>query len=161
VHVFIILRVALKALARNKMRTGLTMLGMIIGVASLISMVALGTGAQQQIQEEVRTAGTNLIVVRAGNFRGRGISTGMGGAPTLTAKDVDAIREQVPGAIYLAASVNTRDQVIAGSQNWSTQIEGTDIEFPMIRFWDLQYGAFFTQTHVQSAAKVAVVGSGQ
>jgi len=159
VHVLIILRVALKALARNKMRTGLTMLGMIIGVASLISMVALGTGAQQQIQEEVRAAGTNLILVRAGNFRGRGISTGMGGAATLTAKDVDAIREQVPGAVYLAASVNTRDQVIAGSQNWSTQIEGTDIEFPMIRFWDLQYGTFFTQTHVQSAAKVAVLGS--
>ncbi len=158
-HVLIILRVALKALARNKMRTGLTMLGMIIGVASLISMVALGTGAQQQIQEEVRAAGTNLILVRAGNFRGRGISTGMGGAATLTAKDVDAIREQVPGAVYLAASVNTRDQVIAGSQNWSTQIEGTDIEFPMIRFWDLQYGTFFTQTHVQSAAKVAVLGS--
>ena len=158
-HVLIILRVALKALARNKMRTGLTMLGMIIGVASLISMVALGTGAQQQIQEEVRAAGTNLILVRAGNFRGRGISTGMGGAATLTAKDVDAVREQVPGAVYLAASVNTRDQVIAGSQNWSTQIEGTDIEFPMIRFWDLQYGTFFTQTHVQSAAKVAVLGS--
>ena len=158
-HVFIILRVALKALARNKMRTALTMLGMIIGVAAVIAMVALGTGAQQQIEEQVRSAGTNLIMVRAGNFRRGGISMGMGGAPTLKAEDVDAIREQVPGAIYIAASVNTRDQVIAAGQNWSAQIEGTDIEFPMIRFWDLEYGTFFTQTHVRSAAKVAVLGS--
>ena len=158
-HVFIILRVALKALARNKMRTALTMLGMIIGVAAVIAMVALGTGAQQQIEEQVQSAGTNLIMVRAGNFRRGGVSMGMGGAPTLKSEDVDAIREQVPGAIYIAASVNTRDQVIAGGQNWSAQIEGTDIEFPMIRFWDLEYGTFFTQTHVRSAAKVAVLGS--
>ena len=158
-HVLIILRVALKALARNKMRTALTMLGMIIGVAAVIAMVALGTGAQQQIEEQVRSAGTNLIMVRAGNFQRGGISMGMGGAPTLKAQDVDAIREQVPGAVYLAASVNTRDQVIAGGQNWSAQIEGTDVEFPMIRFWDLEYGTFFTPTHVRSAAKVAVLGS--
>ena len=158
-HVVIILRVALKALVRNKMRTALTMLGMIIGVAAVIAMVALGTGAQQQIEEQVRSAGTNLITVRAGNFHRGGVSMGMGGAPTLKAQDVDAIREQVPGAVYLAASVNTRDQVIAGGQNWSAQIEGTDVEFPMIRFWDLEYGTFFTQTHVRSAAKVAVLGS--
>ena len=158
-HVVIILRVALKALARNKMRTALTMLGIIIGVAAVIAMVALGTGAQQQIEEQVRSAGTNLITVRAGNFHRGGVSMGMGGAPTLKAQDVDAIREQVPGAVYLAASVNTRDQVIAGGQNWSAQIEGTDVEFPMIRFWDLEYGTFFTQTHVRSAAKVAVLGS--
>ena len=157
--ILIILRVALKALVRNKMRTALTMLGMIIGVAAVITMVALGNGAQQQIEEQVRSAGTNLITIRAGNFRRGGISLGMGEAPTLKAEDVDAIREQVPGAVYLAASVNTRDQVIAGGQNWSAQIEGTDIEFPLIRFWDLEYGTFFTQTHVRSAAKVAVLGA--
>ena len=158
-HVIIILRVALKALARNKMRTALTMLGMIIGVAAVIAMVALGTGAQQQIEEQVRSAGTNLIMVRAGNFRRGGVSMGMGGAPTLKASDVDAIRDRVPEAVYLAASVNTRDQVIAGSQNWSAQIEGTDVEFPLIRFWDLEFGTFFTETHVRSSAKVAVLGS--
>jgi putative ABC transport system permease protein len=158
-HVLIILRVALKALARNKMRTALTMLGMIIGVASVITIVALGNGAQQQIEEQVQSVGTNLIMVRAGNLQRGGISQGMGGAPTLKAADVEAIRAQVPGAIYLAASVNTRDQVVAGGQNWSAQIEGTDVEFPMIRFWDLEYGTFFTQTHVRSTAKVAVLGS--
>ncbi len=157
--VLIILRVALKALARNKMRTGLTMLGMIIGVAAVITMVALGNGAQQQIEDQVKSAGTNLITIRAGNYRRGGISHGMGAAPTLKAADIEAIREQVPGAVYLAASVNTRDQVVAGRQNWSAQIEGTDVEFPMIRLWDLEFGAFFTSTHVRSAAKVAVLGS--
>ena len=98
-HFFIILRVALKALARNKMRTSLTMLGMIIGVTAVIAMVALGTGAQLQIEEQVQAAGTNLISVRAGNFRRGGVSMGVGGAPTLKASDVDAIRAQVPGAV--------------------------------------------------------------
>ena len=157
--VLVILRVALKALARNKMRTALTMLGMIIGVAAVITMVSLGNGAQQQIEDQVKSAGTNLITIRAGNYRRGGISHGMGAAPTLKAADVAAIREQVPGAVYLAASVNTRDQVIASGQNWSAQIQGTDIEFPFIRLWDLEFGAFFTSTHVRSAAKVAVLGS--
>ena len=156
---FIILRVALKALGRNKMRTALTMLGMIIGVAAVITMVALGRGAQQQIETQIQSAGTNMIMVRAGNFRRGGISHGIGGAPTLKAEDVDAIREQVPLARYLAATVTTRDQVIAANQNWSTQIEGTDIELPLIRFWDLEYGTFFNETHVKGAAKVAVLGS--
>ena len=155
----VIFRVALKALARNKLRTTLTMLGMIIGVAAVITMVALGDGAQQQIESQIRSAGTNLITIRAGNFRRGGVSHGMGASQTLKAKDVDAIRAQVPGAVYLAASVNTRDQVIADGQNWSAQIEGTDVEFPLIRFWDLEFGTFFTQTHVRGAAKVAVLGS--
>ena len=154
-----ILRVALKALGRNKMRTSLTMLGMIIGVAAVITMVALGRGAQQSIEEQIRSAGTNMIMVRAGNFRRGGISHGLGQSPRLKAADVEAIREQVPGAEYLAAGVRTRDQVIAANQNWSTSIQGTDVEFPQIRFWEVEYGTFFTATHVQSAAKVAVLGA--
>ena len=154
-----IFRVALKALGRNKMRTALTMLGMIIGVAAVITMVALGTGAQQEIESQIQSAGTNLIMVRAGNWRRGGVSGGMGSSPRLKAADVDAIREQVPGAQYLSASVNTRDQVIAGGQNWSTRIEGTDVELPLIRFWNIEHGAFFTTTEVNSAAKVAVLGS--
>ena len=156
---FMIFRVALKALGRNKMRTALTMLGMIIGVAAVITMVALGTGAQQEIEAQIQSAGTNLIMVRAGNYSRGGISGGMGSSPRLKADDVDAIREQVPGAQYLTASVNTRDQVIAAGQNWFTRIEGADIELPLIRFWDIEYGTFFTSTDVSSAAKVAVLGS--
>jgi len=156
---FMICRVALKALGRNKMRTTLTMLGMIIGVAAVITMVALGNGAQQQIEEQVQSGGTNLIMVRAGNFNRGGISHGMGTSPRLKVKDVDAIREQVPGAQYLTASVSTRDQVVAVGQNWLTRIEGADVELPLIRYWDVDLGTFFTTTDVNSAAKVAVLGS--
>ena len=154
-----IFRVALKALGRNKMRTALTMLGLIIGIAAVITLDAMGTGAQQQIEEQIQAAGTNLIMVRAGNFRRGGISHGMGSSPRLKAADVDAIREQVAGAQYLTASVNTRDQVVGGGENWSTRIEGADVELPLIRFWDVEYGTFFTTTDVNAAAKVAVLGS--
>ncbi len=154
-----IFRVALRALGRNKMRTGLTMLGLIIGIAAVITLDAMGTGAQQQIEAQIRSAGTNLIMVRAGNWSRGGVSHGMGSSPRLKAADVDAIREQVPGAQYLTASVNTRDQVVAGGENWSTRIEGADVELPLIRFWGIEYGTFFTTTDVNSAAKVAVLGS--
>ena len=157
--VLMVLRVALKALGRNKMRTSLTMLGMIIGVAAVITMVALGRGAQQEIETQIQSAGTNMVMVRAGNYRRGGISMGMGQSPRLKADDVDALRERVPEAQYLAAGVQTRDQIVAAGQNWNTTIQGTDIEFPQIRFWDIQLGTFFTTTHVQSAAKVAVLGS--
>ena len=154
-----VLRVALKALARNKMRTSLTMLGMIIGVAAVITMVALGRGAQSEIEAQVQSAGTNMITVRAGNYRSRGVSMGMGQSPNLNSRDVDAIRERVPDALYLAAGVRTRDQIIAANQNWNTTIQGTDIEYPQIRSWATELGTFFTATQVQSAAKVAVLGS--
>ena len=156
---FVTIRVALKALGRNKLRTALTMLGIVIGVAAVITMVALGRGAQQEIETQIQSVGTNLIRVRAGNFRRGGVSMGVGGAPTLTAEDVEAIRREVPGARYLAAGVSTRDQVIAANQNWNTQIEGTDVELPLIRVWDVDMGAFFNPSHVRSAAKVAVLGS--
>ena len=156
---FMIFRVALKALGRNKMRTLLTMLGMIIGVAAVITMVALGNGAQQQIEARVQSGGTNLIMVRAGNYSRGGVSGGMGTSPKLKAKDVAAVREQVPGAQYLSASVGTRDQIVAAGQNWFSRIDGVDIELPLIRFWDIQFGDFFTSTDVNSAAKVAVLGS--
>ena len=156
---FMIVRVALKALGRNKMRTLLTMLGLIIGVAAVITMVALGNGAQQQIEDQVAAGGTNLITVRAGNHSRGGVSSGMGTSPRLKAKDVDAIRAQVPGAQYLSASVGTRDQVIASGQNWFSRIDGVDVELPLIRFWDVEFGEFFSVTDVNSAAKVAVLGA--
>ena len=156
---FMILRIAVKALTRNKMRTVLTMLGMIIGVAAVITMVALGGGAQFAIEEQIRSGGTNLIMIRAGNFQRGGVRGGMGTATTLKVKDLEAIRAQVPGVQYISASVDTRDQIIAGNQNWSTRIEGSGVELPLIRFWPTKYGAFFTTTHVNSSAKVAVLGS--
>ena len=141
-------RIALKALNRNKMRTVLTMLGMIIGVGAVITMVALGRGAQSTIEEQMKSAGTNLINVNAGNFSQGGVRQGQGNATTLLPADADAIRA-LPGVRYVAAGVNTRGQVIAGNQNWSTQIQGTDVDLPLMRSWPTKYGSFFTQQDVQ------------
>ena len=152
------LRIALKALNRNKMRTMLTMLGMIIGVGAVITMVALGKGAQTTIEEQVKAAGTNMININAGNFSQGGVRQGQGMSNTLMPEDADALRE-LPGVQYVAAGANTRGQVIAGNQNWSTQVQGTEVDLPLIRSWPTKYGSFFTQQDVNSAAKVAVLGS--
>ena len=156
--VLMVFRIALKALARNKMRTALTMLGMIIGVAAVITMVALGTGAQSQIDSAVQSAGTNIIIVNAGNWTQGGVRQGQGNASTLTPDDAAAIT-QVPGVLYAAAGSNMRAQIVAGNLNWNTQLQGTDIDYPLINAWPTQLGAFFTSQDVQTAAKVVVLGS--
>ncbi len=130
-----ILRIAVKALARNKMRTALTMLGMIIGVSAVITMVALGTGAQSSIESQISAAGTNMIMVNAGNFQQGGVRLGQGNASTLTPDDADAIRAggrcPVPGG-----RASTRaSQIVAGNLNWGTQVQGTDVDLPLIRSW--------------------------
>jgi putative ABC transport system permease protein len=156
--VFMILRIALKALGRNKLRTALTMLGMIIGVAAVITMVALGTGAQSSIESQIQSAGTNMIMVSAGNFSQGGVRQGQGNASTLIPDDAAAI-SRVQGVEFQAAGVNTRGQVVFGNQNWGTQIQGTDVDLPLIRSWPTTQGAFFTPQDVTTASKVAVLGS--
>ena len=153
-----ILRIAVKALNRNKMRTALTMLGMIIGVAAVITMVALGTGAQSSIESQIQSAGTNMIMVSAGNFTQGSVRLGQGNASTLTPDDANAI-QSVQGVQYKAAGVNTRGQIVAGNQNWGTQVQGTDIDLPLIRSWPTQQGSFFAPIDVATAAKVAVLES--
>ena len=153
-----ILRIALKALGRNKMRTALTMLGMIIGVAAVITMVALGTGAQSSIEAQIQSAGTNVIIVSAGNFMAGGVRQGQGAASTLLPEDAAAIAP-LPGVQYVAAGLNTRGQLVAGNQNWNTQVQGTDVDLPLIQAWQIERGAFFTPQDVTTAAKVAVIGS--
>jgi putative ABC transport system permease protein len=155
--IFMTLLIALKALNRNKMRTMLTMLGMIIGVGAVITMVALGKGAQSTIEEQVKAAGTNLITINAGNFTQGGVRQGGGMSTTLTPEDAQALRS-LSGVQYLAPGVQSRAQVIAGNQNWSTQIQGTDIELPLIRNWPTKFGSFFTAQDVSTAQKVAVLG---
>jgi len=156
--VFMIFRVALKALNLNKMRTALTMLGMIIGVAAVITMVALGTGAQSSIEAQIQTAGTNMIIVQAGNFTQGGVRQGQGNASTLTPDDSGEIAK-LPGVQYAAAGVNTRGQMVAGNQNWNTQLQGTDVDLPLIRSWNVDQGSFFTSIDVTTASKVVVLGS--
>ena len=152
------LRIALKALNRNKMRTILTMLGMIIGVGAVITMVALGTGARTTIEERVKSAGTNMIMVNAGNFASGGVRMGQGNATTMTPADAAMIKA-IPGVQYAAAGANSRSQVIAGNQNWSTNVQGTDVDLPLIRNWPTKYGSFFTSADVTGAQKVAVLGT--
>ena len=153
------LQLALGTLRQNRMRTALTMLGMIIGVGAVIAMVALGTGAQAQVEEQVETAGANVITARAGNISRGGVSQGMGAATTMTTADVDAILRELSRVQDVAAGVSSREQVVAGNRNWSTTIQGTDVALPAIRSWPIEVGAFFAAQHVQSAAKVAVLGS--
>ena len=156
--ILMIFRIALKALGRNKMRTALTMLGMIIGVSAVITMVALGAGAQSSIDAQIQSAGTNMIMVTAGNFTQGGVRQGQGNAATLVPEDAAAIAE-VSGVQYVAAAANTRGQIVAGNQNWNSQVQGTDVDFPLIRSWQTSTGGFFTPQDVDTAAKVAVLGS--
>src|SRR5438874_382669 len=153
-----IVRIAGRAPNRNKLRTALPRPGMIIGVAAVNTMVALGTGAQSSIESQIQSAGTNMIMVSAGNFSQGGVRQGQGNASTLIPDDAVAI-QQVQGVQYKAAGVNTRGQVVAGNQNWGTQIQGTDVDLPLIRSWPTTQGAFFAPVDVATASKVAVLGS--
>jgi putative ABC transport system permease protein len=151
--------IALKALRRNAMRTALTALGMIIGVAAVIVMVAIGTGASASIQNQIRSAGSNIVMVSAGSGGFGPVRQGQGAVTTLTADDADTIRREVPGIKYLSPGINTRTQVVAATANWNTQIQGTGPELAAIRSWATQFGSFFTEDDVTAARKVAVLGS--
>ncbi len=151
-------RIALKALNRNKLRTALTMLGMIIGVGAVITMVALGNGAQVSIEQQIQSAGTNVIMVNAGNFSSGGVRQGQGMSNTLTPDDANAIRD-VPGVQFAAEGVSQGAQIVAGNQNWFTQVQGTNVDLLSIKSWPMDSGQFFTPSDVTSAAKVAVIGT--
>src|ERR1700730_12827556 len=112
---FMVFRIAFKALGRNKTRTGLTMLGMIIGVAAVITLVALGNGAQSAIEGQIIRHGTNKTTVNAGNSRQGGVRQGSGAASTLKVEDADAIRKDIADVQYLAPGANSRGQVVAGN----------------------------------------------
>ena len=152
-------RIAFKALGRNKMRTGLTMLGMIIGVSAVITLVAMGNGAQSVIEDQIKSAGTNMITVNAGNVSFGGVRQGTGASSTLIEDDAQAIRDEITGVQFVASGLQIRTQIVAGNQNWFTRVQGTDIDLPLIRAWPTRVGSFFSPQDVTSAAKVAVLGS--
>jgi putative ABC transport system permease protein len=152
------LRIAFKALGRNKLRTSLTMLGMIIGVAAVIAMVALGTGAKAMIEAQVMTAGTNLITVMPGFSMTMGAKGGGGSNTKLVEDDAKAIRE-LPMVAYVSENASTRSQLIYGNQNWMTSVEGVNADLPAIRSWQMQYGTFFSEEDVRSTNKVLVLGA--
>jgi len=159
-NLLMIIRVAFRALVRNKMRAALTMLGIIIGVSAVIAMVSIGQGAQQSVQNQIASIGTNLLFVSAGAQNVGGVRTGTGdtGTNTLTIEDLDAIKREVPSVSMVTPAINTRSQLIFGSQNWNTQIQGVSEQYPDIRKWNVQDGSFFTDADVRTAARVIVVG---
>jgi putative ABC transport system permease protein len=151
-------RIALKALQRGKLRTGLAMLGMAIGVAAVIAMAAVGTGASDAIASQIQPAGAALINVRAGNYtRGDASSNGMGAAATLTANDAAEIGK-LDGVKYDSANVLLRTWVNAGQHRFYAQVEGTDASFPEIHQWKFDQGRYFQPADVSSGARVAVLG---
>ena len=157
--IFMTFRIAVKALNRNKLRTTLTMLGMIIGVGAVITMVALGNGARVSIEQQIQSAGTNVIMISAGNFTAGGVRGGAGMSNTLTPDDAVAIRE-VPGVQYLVETVRNRGgQIVAANQNWNTSIEGTNVDLPMIKSWPMESGTFLTATDLATNSKVCVIGT--
>src|SRR5687767_1912854 len=150
--------IAVRALRRNAMRTALTALGMIIGVAAVIVMVAIGTGARASIENQIKSAGTNIITVNAGAGFGP-VRGGAGATTTLTPDDAEAIGTAVPGVRVLSPGLNTRAQVIADRANWNTHLQGASAALTGIRAWRMQFGAFCGDGDVARAGKVDVLGS--
>jgi len=155
-----IIRVAFRALVRNKMRAMLTMLGIIIGVAAVIAMVSIGQGAQASVQAQIEGIGTNLLFVSAGAQNVGGVRSGSGdtGTNTLTVEDLDAIKREVPSVGMVTPTVNARSQLVAGNTNVNTSVQGVSEQYPDIRKWTVQSGSFFTDADVRTAARVIVVG---
>ena len=153
-----VLKIALRALRRNKLRSILTALGIIIGVGAVIAMVGIGNGAKAQVEARIAAMGENVLLVFPGSFRSGGMRSGWGGAATLTAADAEAIARLVPGVVAVSPEVRDRAQVFANGLNWNTQLMGESPDFAYIRNWPVARGAMFSNRDVQALAKVAVVG---
>ena len=157
-NIFAIIKVAARALGRNKLRTALTMLGIIIGVGAVIVLVSIGQGAQAMVLDQISNMGTNMMYVMPGNLTFGGAALGAGAASTLTDEDVAAMEREVPTIAAASPVVNASGQLVFGNQNWFVRIQGTNERFPEIRTWKVEQGEFFTDADVRSAARVIVLG---
>ena len=153
-----ILKVAFRALGRNKMRSLLTALGIIIGVACVVATIGIGEGARLQAENNLRSLGTNFLMIFPGTMTSGGARMGWGSNSKLSEDDVDAIRREVGSVAYVSAAIRTVAQTIYGNQNWSTSIQGGEVDWPLIRSWNLSAGQFFTDADNKAAAKVCVLG---
>src|SRR4051812_6047920 len=158
-RILAILKIAARALRRNKLRTFLTMLGIIIGVGAVIATVSIGNGAKAMIEAQIASLGQNVILVMSGSVTRGGLHTGWGSAGTLTVEDARAITNDVRGVRAISPELRSVSQVAAGNQNWATQILGEGEDYLDIRQWPLSDGAMFTEQDVRSANKVAVIGT--
>ncbi len=154
----VIIRIALRAILRNKMRSLLTVLGVVIGVCAVITMVNMGSGAQISIEKEISGLGTNLLIIFPGSVTKGGMRTGFGTVTTLVPEDAQALRDECPGVQLVAPVVTTAAQSVYQNQNWGTSILGTDPDFQRIKNWPLERGEFFTMQDVVAATKVCVIG---
>jgi putative ABC transport system permease protein len=153
-----IIRLAMRALARNKMRSVLTMLGIIIGVGAVIAMLGVGQGARQTVQEQIQAMGSNLLFVGAGTVTRSGMHMGWGATKSLIYDDMVAIMRECPAAHAAAPGTTSTGQVVFGNDNWATRVNGTEPQYFDIRAWPFQEGSSFTQNDVQMEANVAVIG---
>ncbi len=154
----VILQTAFRALRRNKMRSLLTALGIIIGVAAVIAMVGIGNGAKAQVEDQIASMGDNVILIFSGSVSRGGMSSGAGGAGTLTLEDAAAIAREVPDVEAVTPEVQGGTRISAGNQNWSTRLNGVSQDYFDIRRWTFQSGGPFSERDVRIAAKVAVIG---
>src|SRR4051812_37232106 len=152
------LRVALRALRRNILRSVLTALGIIIGIGAVVTIVSFGNGAKAMIEANVAALGTNIVTVFPGSFTQGGMRSGFGFSLTLTPEDAEAIANEVPNVEGVSPEVNDRNQVLANGLNWNTQVNGESPDYPFIRSWTVAQGAMFSDQDVKSIAKVCVVG---
>jgi putative ABC transport system permease protein len=157
-HLPAALKIAFKALRTNKMRSALTMLGMVVGVGAVIAMVAVGQGASQRVQNQIASLGSNLIVVQPGWNNTGGVRNGFGNSVTLTRDDADAIAAELPSVAHAAASVRGNAQVVYSGSNWFTRIEGVTKDYFTVRNYDVNRGAPFGDADDQAARKVALIG---
>ena len=157
-YLFASIRIALRALRINKLRSALTMLGIVIGVGAVIAMVAVGAGAAQRIKDQISSIGSNLLMVLPGSAMSGGMRMGHGSTMTLTEDDARAIAAEVPGVTYAGGVMRGTAQIVFGNQNWSTGIQGVTADYPALRDWDVVEGKFFTQEDLDGFTKVAVLG---
>jgi putative ABC transport system permease protein len=158
VNLLVCARIAMRALRANKLRSILTMLGIIIGVGAVIAMIAVGAGAQARVAEQIRSLGSNLIIVLPGSVTSGGVRLGFGTRPSITQDDAAAIAREIPSVHSVAPSVRGGGQVVFGNTNWSTSIQGTTPSYEEARQWPVVAGRWFSQEDLEGAAKVVLLG---
>ena len=151
-------RIAVRALRVNKLRSALTMLGIVIGVGAVITMVAVGSGAQARVAEQIQSLGSNMIIVLSGSVVSGGVRMGSGSQLTITEDDAWAIQREIPAVVSAAPTSRGGAQVVYGNLNWATGIQGVTLEFFTAREWDVADGRLFSQEEIEGAGKVALVG---
>jgi putative ABC transport system permease protein len=153
-----VLKVAFRAIGRNKMRAVLTALGVIIGVACVVATIGIGDGARLQVESQLQSLGTNFIMVFPGSMTSSGARGGFGTGSKLNESDLEAIRKECGNCAYVSGTVRTVAQLVYGNTNWSTSIQGGEVDWPLIRSWNVETGEFFTESDNRTAAKVCLLG---